>query len=371
MCDALDAMTAMRKQGRRLVGCFPLYPPLELIHSFGLTPVVLWAMRDAVAGYSTSDRHVQSYACQVARTLTEFVLDKGPGLFDALFMYNACDTLRNLPEILDAGLREKEAAVPVFRLHVPALPQDRSGAREYLRDRVSSVVSDLERFTGRAFSADAFASSTALYGKQRALCRAVDALCAGGRMPFAAGAPLLEQAHFRRVEDHVALLEEALTRYGDRPADTSGVRVMVSGIQAPPAGLTEVMDASGLTVAVNDIATMARSYGDGPAPAADPAQYYCDFYFSHPPCTTMLPAGDRRVAFIRRRAREHAVRGLIIFGEKFCEYEYFETPHIQEVLGAEGVATLSVELGADDLTNLMPARTRIEAFAEMLRGRAA
>mgnify|MGYP007068929704 CR=1 FL=1 len=102
--DLLTTLSGMRAGGRRLIGCFPLYPPLELFHSFGLTPVVLWGMRDAVRDYATSDRHVQNYACQVARALTGFVIERGPGLFDELFMYNACVTLWNLPEIIAACL---------------------------------------------------------------------------------------------------------------------------------------------------------------------------------------------------------------------------------------------------------------------------
>lgn len=366
MKDILTSLSGMKAGGRRLIGCFPLYPPLELLHSFGLTPVILWGMRDAVRDYGTSDRHIQNYACQVARALTGFVIDKGPGLFDALFMYNACDTLRNLPEILTAGIKGTGAQLPILRLHVPALPPERTGAREYLKDRVKNLIADLERLTGRSFSEDAFAASLALYGKQRSLCREIDALCAGGKMPFAVAAPLLERAHFLDVKDHITLLEDTISRHEEGSGNGSGVRVMVSGIQSPPVDLLKVMDTAGLTVAANDIATMARSYGTGPV-VQNPLDYYCDFYFDHHPCTTILPSGDRRIELIRQRLRETRVRGLIVFGEKFCEYEYFEIPYLQETLKAEGVSTLFLELGADDLANLMPVKTRIEAFTEILK----
>lgn len=366
MNDIHETLSCMKAQGRRLIGCFPLYPPLELLHSFGLTPVVLWGMRDAVRDYGTSDRHIQNYACQVARALTGFVIEKGPALFDALFMYNACDTLRNMPEILAAGIRENGGELPILRLHVPALPPERTGAREYLKGRVEGLITDLERLTGKSFSPDDFASSLALYREQRSLCLKIDALCANGKMPFAVAAPLLEQAHFMPVEDHIALLEDVIPGYEGGSGKGPGVPVMVSGIQAPPAGLLEAMDAAGLTVAANDIATMARSYGNSPS-GDQPPDYYCDYYFDHHPCTTILPAGDRRVELIRKRIHDNQVKGLIVFGEKFCEYEYFETPWIRETLKAQGVATLFLELGADDLTNLMPLKTRIEAFAEILK----
>jgi benzoyl-CoA reductase/2-hydroxyglutaryl-CoA dehydratase subunit BcrC/BadD/HgdB len=361
MNDIPQTLAQMKNRGRHLLGCFPLYPPLELIHSFGLTPVVLWGMRAAVQNYDSSDRHLQNYTCRVARCLTGFIIDQGADLFDALFMYNACDTLRNLPEVIGA-----ETALPVFRLHVPALPEDRTGAQGYLQDRIRSLVTDLEQFTHRPFSADIFAASTGLYRKQRALCRSLDRLCAAGGIPFARAAEVLESAHVLSVEDHIAVLEHELA-HPDPPAGSPGARVMVSGIQAPPAALMEVMEDSGITVAANDIATLARSYAEGPPPQPDPALYYRDFYFHHYPCSTMLPAGDRRVEVLMQLVEDNDIRGFIFFGEKFCEYEYFEFPHLQDRLKDRGVATLFLETGAEDPANLMPMKTRIEAFAEMLR----
>jgi benzoyl-CoA reductase/2-hydroxyglutaryl-CoA dehydratase subunit BcrC/BadD/HgdB len=80
----------------------------------------------------------------------------------------------------------------------------------------------------------------------------------------------------------------------------------------------------------------------------------------------MLPAGDRRIELIRERAKESGAQGFIFFGEKFCEYEYFEIPFLKDMLRSVGVDVLSLELGADDLINLRPHKTRIDAFAEML-----
>jgi hypothetical protein len=73
----MPALTEILARGghgdRPVIGCFPLYPPLELFHSMGLAPVVLWGLRDAIPSLSLADRHLQSYVCSVARRLTEAV----------------------------------------------------------------------------------------------------------------------------------------------------------------------------------------------------------------------------------------------------------------------------------------------------------
>jgi len=366
MDDLLAAWKKVRSAGGCLVGCFPLYPPLELFHSFGLTPVVLWAMGDARPALAASDAHVQPYACRIARFLTGFVLDHGPGLFDALFMYNACDTLRNLPEIVTQGLEARSAHIPFFRIHVPAVAPAGAHAPHYLQARVRTLIEGLERFCRRPFSETDFQASARLYSRQRSLCRSLEDLCAQGKIPFSLASPLLERAHHTDVETHIRELEEAIDQHRDSRPAVTGVRVMVSGIQAPPRRILEAIDACGLVVASNDVATMARTYASSPEPCPDVYGYLGRFYSAHHPCTTILPSSDLRLENLRSVIRRRRIRGFIVFAEKFCEYEYFEIPQISSLLAEEGVKTLVVEMAADDEENLMPHITRIEAFAETL-----
>lgn len=370
MNEAKHILARLKNEGRRIIGCFPLYPPVELLHSFGLTPVVLWGGSYREMDLSRSDRHLQYYTCRVARNMTEFILSLEDGLLDGLFMYNACDTLRNLPEIIEAGLDGKGSKPSIFKLHIPALPEDRTMSRAYLSGRIDELISQLEGFTTKPFSSKNFLSSVELYQEQRRLCRACSEMCASGKTSFSAASYILELAHILPVEEHVAVLQkEALKAKGAADVTRDHIKVMTSGIQAPPVELMEVMEVNGLRVVANDIATMSRSYENNPVPCADPCEFYCDFYFNHKPCTTLLPASDRRVEFIKNTSKSSGAQGFIFFGEKFCEYEYFEMPYMQDMLKALGVETLLLELGADDLTNLMPHKTRIEAFAEMLKSR--
>ena len=99
------------------LGCFPLYPPLELFHSMEITPVILWGLKNSVDRIDLSDRHLQNYACSIARHLTEYILRDDGLKLDGLFMYNACDTLRNLPEVLESGLFQSNREL----LHHPRL----------------------------------------------------------------------------------------------------------------------------------------------------------------------------------------------------------------------------------------------------------
>jgi len=322
MAGAVETWRGMKARGKRLVGCFPLYPPLELIHSFGLTPVVLWGIDDGQRYYAKADEHLQNYACRIARVLTGLVIEEGPGLFDALFMYNACDTLRNLPEILSEGLACRGAdSIPVFRMHVPAISLELKHARGYFEDRLGMLVGDLERFTGRPFSGESFMSSAVLHERARSLCREVERRCAAGLIPFAEAVRVIELGGRLDVSGHIEELERSVDSARTAGAARGGIRVMVSAIQAPPEELLEALDSAHLVVAVNDVASMARAYHVSTTPREDACSYLRDLYLHHHPCTTILPSQDARIAHILSRARASGARGFILFGEKFCEYE--------------------------------------------------
>jgi len=341
----LDSLADLKSQGHTLVGCFPLYPPLELLHSFGLTPVVLWGLRQDITRLTRSDRHLQPYACGVARCLSEFVLSQGGEFLDAIFMYNACDTLRNLPEILQSGLEQDGSSLPLFRLHIPAVPINPPSASNYLEDQIWELTKELKKFTGRSFSGPAFQNSTVLYNQQRRLIGELEHLAATGRLGFADCADIVLSAGRMSVSDHIALMERTIRDAANRTPGEPAARIMLSGILPPPAALLDVMEQAGLMVVA----------------------YYEDLYSNHHPCTTILPSADRRLEHIMKTARENTVQGFIFVGEKFCEYEHFEIPIITQMLAAEGVRTLEMEIGIDDTLNLDAHRTRIEAFAEMLR----
>ncbi len=169
MNSIINKIQSIKDSGERVIGCFPLYPPLELFHSMDIIPVVLWGIDDVRAGVSESDKHLQNYVCSVARRLTEFVLTDGGRLLDGLFMYNACDTLRNLPEILECGLGEKNIKIPLFNIHIPAMYTGQADSSQYLQNEITGLVNKLEQEYGVAYSEKRFRESADLYREMRSL----------------------------------------------------------------------------------------------------------------------------------------------------------------------------------------------------------
>lgn len=335
----------------------------------GLAPVVLWGLQDSVRDVPDADRHIQSYACSVARRLAQLVLANGRELFDGIFFYNACDTLRNLPEILGEGLGGG-AAPPMFRMHLPMTSAEDPAISEYLKREITSLIHTLENAFGVRFSEQKFAASVAVYARMRKLARRLEEAVAEGRMSFSSFCEALGEANFLIIEDQVALFQSRLASLaGAALPDDASTRVVVSGILPPPPAICRLLDEAGLRVSGNDIASGFRSYAHTPETWADVGDYYLRFYRDHFPCTTLLYSADNRVPAVTNLVAERGAAGFVFVGEKFCEYEYFELPYLQARLQDAGIPVLSLELSIDDAANVETFRTRIQAFAELLADR--
>jgi benzoyl-CoA reductase/2-hydroxyglutaryl-CoA dehydratase subunit BcrC/BadD/HgdB len=343
-----------------LLGCFPLYPPVELFHAMGLRPVVLWGLRDLFPTTPLADLHLQSYTCSVARRLTEAVL-ADPTPYCGLFAINSCDTLRNLPEILEQGTRGRTP--PLLRMHAPAVSREQTPTSvAYLEARIDELIGAVSSIFGVRFSRRRFEHSVAQYREMRRLALEAEEVVAESRASFRALQELALAGAYSSVSWQIEALRSFLD--GQRARREPGRRVALSGILPPPGAVTDIIEAAGLTVVANDIALMHRSWAHTPE-CADPAQYYVDSHWSRFPCTTALHASDRRVEAIEGLVGRSGARGLIFIGEKFCECEHLELPYLEERLRRLGVRTLVLEV-SQECDAREQTRTRVEAFAEIL-----
>ncbi len=362
----------LKNHDRPVIACFPLYPPLALFHSMGLAPVMMWGLRGHVARTETSDRHLPSYTCSVARHMTEFLLSEARDLIDGIFMYNACDTLRNLPEIMMDQIAASGRDIPFFHMHLPMTPRNQTDASGYLKNEIRSLIKNLSDRFGVGFSSEKFQQSVALYQRMRELALAAQDQTATGRLNFSDFVEVMQAGAFVPVKDHIPALEDLTAGEGKHNAGASApptektIGVMISGILPPPPPVINALTAAGMTVVADDIASFYRSYAVMAEPMSDPAEYYIRFYEDHYPCPTLLYSGDRRPAALMDRIRQSGARAVIFIAEKFCEYEYFEFPWLEKQLADMGIPSLRIEISIDDDEHTGAHDARIAAFAEMI-----
>lgn len=367
--SATDLQHKLQNCGKAVLLSFPLYPPLELFHALGFHPVTLWGLGNVQKSLYNSDRHLQSYTCSVGRHIMEFMTPQDLSFASAFFMYNACDTLRNLPELIHRGYAEEQDAPPpeFSHIHIPVGGFDSQFKRDYFAQELKKLAERLGQISGVPFFEKIFYDSKKLYSSLRQGLRDLENLSVQGRLSFGELARLTQAIQFDTPEDQLQAIQAKLSEaQGQKDSERQpGPRVILSGILPPPPSIIQVIEEAGLVVAGNDLAFLHRSYGHQPDHNQSLTDYYIDFYQNHVPCPTLLFSADERLEYLQHVAKASGAQGIIFLGEKYCEYEYFEFPIIQQRLKDGGLATLQIEITADTEANVESLRTRIDAFAEL------
>lgn len=356
---------ALRVSGKPVMACSPLYPPVELIHAAGFCPLVLWELNDLVADTEESDTHIQPYCCSIARRMLEYMLSHHGDDCAAFLTYNACDTIRNLPEIVEEGLRTKGHRIPALRFHLPAANSGGGNARSYLASQIQELRTSLVRISGYEFPDDEFRSSVELYRKLRNALLLLETEVRRGAISFVEYARYGRQLHLLPAEEVLTAVENAHEQAKKQPDQNRGIDVVISGIVPPPDEVICIMEASGLNICANDVASLHRAIAFTPESFSGLEDYYQQFYEGHFPCPTLLPTAGKRVDALLALAKNAGAKGIIFIGEKFCEYEFFEYPYLMKRFAAVGLPCLLLEMAIDGV-GIEAQKTRIEAFVELL-----
>ncbi len=366
MNEIESKMYALKKSGKRIIGVFPPYPPLELFHSMDLIPVVLWGLKKYFPKVDRSDKHIQSYSCSIARHLTEFVLSSAGSVLDGLYTYNVCDTFRNMPEVLTEAVNKAGRELPLFRMHIPMTSPELTDNSRYLKNEVGSLINNLETVFDVSFAGGRFKESIVLYEKQRRLAMDAEKKVSEGKLSFVDYVTVSENNLFQPVENQIESLEDLLQRDLGRNIAENGSRIVLSGILPPSSSIVGTMEEAGLRIVANDIASMYRSFAFTPEPTDSAEDYYVDFYTNHFPCPTVLHTAEKRSERLQEMLRKSGADGMVFIAEKFCELEYFEFPFLEKQLKNINAKTLLLEFSIDDHDTSGAYKTRIEAFAELL-----
>lgn len=149
--------------GKKVVGCFPIYTPEELVHAGGMIPMGLWGgqVSPAVAG-----RYNPIFTCSIMRSCLEYgMTDAYKGLSCAI-MPMLCDTFRGMSAGWRAGVKD----IPLVAFIHPQNRTD-SGAAEFLAGEYMAVRDLLEKYTGCKITDQELEKSIEIYNQHSNVMR--------------------------------------------------------------------------------------------------------------------------------------------------------------------------------------------------------
>ncbi|HDP81092.1 MAG TPA: 2-hydroxyacyl-CoA dehydratase [Spirochaetes bacterium] len=347
-------------QGRRHIGWFCTYTPLELIHAAGFTPVRLGGMGAAV---EQADLLTPTFLCPFLRQAVARALEGGYDFLWGLVQGYTCDAACGAAAVWEENF-------PGRLFHSLPLPyNDSPASREFCRAAMYELLDKLIA-AGGVYSDEHLEESLGLYGRLR---RLLDGL-QNPRARLENGLDASEVLAITNAvytlppENAVALLEELLPLPpAPGPKKDGGVPVLVSGSVIEDGLVLDLLEDCGGTVAADDLCSGSRGLypldGEGEAPM----DRLVDRLMKRAPCPARCRAEDR-AAYLAGLIEASGARGAVFILQKFCTPHLADLPALTAALKGMGLPSLLIELEETGLSEGQ-LRTRFESFFEMLGGR--
>jgi benzoyl-CoA reductase/2-hydroxyglutaryl-CoA dehydratase subunit BcrC/BadD/HgdB len=356
--ERIEEIAAERQRGKRVVGYFCIYVPVEMVRAAGAIPVRL--MRGGHAAEEAGERYLRADACSFCNAcMGNFELDTVYRQVDAVVAVNTCDMMRRLPESI-----EKHFGIPVFQLYMPRTSEPLPHRVAEFRRQLDLLAADLAALTGGPFSDERLESETAAFNRLRAMLRQTSDT-RRANSPLVAGSTMLDLAATAWLLGPVkaiSLIEEVLRIVAARPRpEASRPRLMLGGsvLTEDDRWLIDMVEEKA-DVVTDILCNGTRWFSDDVPADGAPLDRLARFYYNRP-CMHRRPNADL-YAYAQRLAREFRVEGLVYKTLLYCDPYGFEVKRLRQALGVP-----ALHLDTDYSTeNREQVRTRVEAFLETL-----
>ena len=347
-------------EGKKVIGCFPVYCPEELVHAAGMIPMGLWGgqVTPSVAG-----QYAPIFTCSIMRSCLEYgMLAKYEGL-SAAMMPMLCDTFRGMSAAWRTGVKN----IPLISfIH----PQNRADAasKEFLVAEYGEVKKKLAVIAGREITDEALNESIALYNEHHAVMREF-AKVANDHLDVITPSvrhTVMKSSHFMEKAQHIAIVEKIIAGLTEQPVHQwKGRKVILTGITAEPSDFLGLFTENKIAVVGDDLAQESRQFRTDIPAGSNPMERLAQQWFDRKACSTIHEVSSTRGELIVDLAKENNADGVAVCLMKFCDVEEYDYPLIVKTAEAAGLSTLCLEFDQSTQNNEQ-SRTKIQSFSEML-----
>ncbi|HXV81958.1 MAG TPA: 2-hydroxyacyl-CoA dehydratase family protein, partial [Candidatus Binatia bacterium] len=159
----LDLAAGWKKDhpGKKLVGCYPVYTPVELIHAAGMLPVGVIGAGNRLE-IAHADSRFQSFICSIVKSTLELGLTDRLKFLDGIVFHSICDPARNLASVFTRNF-------PDLMVEYIHFPQNMTSPHtiDYLMAEYKRLSVSYEQLSGKKITDDGLSQSIALYNRQR------------------------------------------------------------------------------------------------------------------------------------------------------------------------------------------------------------
>lgn len=348
-------------QGKKVVGCFAVYTPEELVHASGMIPMGIWGAQTEV---KLAKRFLPAFACPIMQSSLELGLRGSYRGLSAVLIPTLCDTFRCISQDWRFGVKD----IPMIPV---TYPQNRkiAAAEDFLISEFDTVLSRLSILTGNMMTDDALENSIRVYNEHS---QAMTQFCKVANDHLDIITPtvrhaVMKSAFFYEKSEHTAIVREIVEGLNELPRHQfKGKRVILSGITAEPTELLKILEENDMAVVGDDLAQETRQYRTLiPTKGGTPIRRLARQWMDRKACCLAHEDFKQRGEMLVEMAQAEKATGALYCLMKFCDPEEYDYPICRSALQDAGIPTLLLEIDQQS-TSCEQARTRIQSFADMI-----
>jgi benzoyl-CoA reductase/2-hydroxyglutaryl-CoA dehydratase subunit BcrC/BadD/HgdB len=352
------ARETKEKNGHLVFGTLCSYVPVEILHAFDILPVRLW-------GEDTNNERANellpTFICPPARNIMAMGLAGYYDFLDGLIHSYTCDSTCGLFNIWCRNLKPAFS----FLLSPPYMNTDE--AVVYCRAEFTALITALEDFTGKQFSAARLQESINLYDAARERIGAIyQANQNGATVRYLDLYQMNLALQVLPIERVVPFYNSYLSNIRTSPRKGARHRIMISGSVVSDQDILGRIEDLGGDIVADDTCLGYRLVRERIPQRKDPLSALVQYYLDRPPCSSRADFPGRK-DYILKTISAFDVNAVIFMHQKFCEPHLADHPLLKNVLIEKGIPQIQLELEAEGLSGQM--QTRLEGFFEMLEAR--
>jgi benzoyl-CoA reductase subunit C len=147
--------------GSKVVGCYPVYTPMEIIHAAGMLPVAVIGGGNRLE-IAFADSRFQSFVCSIVKSTLELGLTGKLQFLDGIVFHSICDPARNLASVFKRNFPN----LMVEYIHFPQNMTSRH-VEEYLTSEYRRLKASYEQLAGKSITEGDLRESIRIYNEQR------------------------------------------------------------------------------------------------------------------------------------------------------------------------------------------------------------
>ncbi|MBI4525744.1 MAG: 2-hydroxyacyl-CoA dehydratase [Deltaproteobacteria bacterium] len=363
----LDSIAQWKEKhpGSKVIGCYPVYTPVEIIHAAGMLPVGIIGAGNRLE-IAHADSRFQSFVCSIVKSTLELGLIGKLSSVDGMVFHSICDPARNLGSVFKRNF-------PGMLIEYIHFPQNMASPHtvNYLTAEYERIKGSYEDLANRKITDEDLRRSIGLYNEQRVLLRELYRF----RQEQPHNLSTVECYVLTRIgtllpaEEHIAILKEAmkgLRERNEKPKDRIKVILEGSFCEQPPLELIDGLEAAGCYILDDDFLQGWRFFTTDIPVEGNPLRNLANAYLN-----LSVYAGvkhdtrEHKSQHLLDKVKETGASAVLILAAKFCEPALFDYALYRRALEKEGIPHLYLEF-EEKMWIFDKARTEVETFVESM-----